>query len=69
MSDTGISSPIAKDLSTKIEDKHHVHRTSKSNQDSRNLDFVLRNGLAGGVAGCAVSLTTRAANSRLLMPE
>jgi solute carrier family 25 protein 16 len=46
-----------KDPSTKIEGDCHVYRTSESNKDSRNLDFALRNGLAGGVAGCAVSLT------------
>ncbi|KAJ5480436.1 hypothetical protein N7530_005945 [Penicillium desertorum] len=42
-----------KDPSTKIEGDCHVYRTSESNKDSRNLDFALRNGLAGGVAGCA----------------
>ncbi|KAJ5519661.1 hypothetical protein N7463_000114 [Penicillium fimorum] len=52
MRDTGIGAPIAKDP-TKIASNHHVYRTSKSNQDTRNLDFILRNGLAGGVAGCA----------------
>lgn len=67
MSGTGISVPTAKDSSTTIEDSHHVYRTSKSNKDSRNLDIALRNGLAGGVAGCAVSLTTLATNGRLLM--
>lgn len=44
MSGTGTSVPAAKDA-------------SKSNRDRRNLDVALRNGLAGGVAGCAVSLT------------
>lgn len=58
MRDTGISAPIAKDPSTKIEGSGYAYRTSKSNEDSRNLDVVLRNGLAGGVAGCAVSFTT-----------
>lgn len=58
MSGTSISAPIAKDPSTKTESSRHVYPTSKSNDDSRNLDVVLRNGLAGGVAGCAVSLTT-----------
>ncbi|CAI7627360.1 unnamed protein product [Penicillium glandicola] len=53
MSRTNISVPITKHPSTKIEDSHHVHRTSKSNKDTRNLDFILRNGLAGGIAGCA----------------
>ncbi|KAJ5360849.1 hypothetical protein N7517_010040 [Penicillium concentricum] len=52
MRDTGISVPIATDP-TKIASNHLVYRTSKSNEDSRSLDFVLRNGLAGGVAGCA----------------
>ncbi|KAJ5211245.1 Mitochondrial carrier protein [Penicillium cf. griseofulvum] len=53
MKDTGISAPIATDLSTKTEGSHHVYRIPKSNEDSQNLDFALRNGLAGGVAGCA----------------
>ncbi|KAJ5956647.1 hypothetical protein N7501_010926 [Penicillium viridicatum] len=53
MSGTSISAPIAKDPSTKTEGSRHVYRTSKPNEDSRNLNFVLRNGLAGGVAGCA----------------
>ncbi|KAF3022216.1 hypothetical protein E8E15_004863 [Penicillium rubens] len=35
-----------------MEGNCHVYRTSESNNDSRNLDFALRNGLAGGVAGC-----------------
>lgn len=58
MRDTGISAPIAKDPSMKIQGGRHAYPTSKSNEDRRNLDVVLRNGLAGGVAGCAVSLTT-----------
>ncbi|KAJ5516268.1 hypothetical protein N7527_007828 [Penicillium freii] len=53
MSGTSISAPIAKDPSTKTEGSRHVYRRSKTNEDSRNLNFILRNGLAGGVAGCA----------------
>lgn len=67
MSGKGIGVPIVKDSSTTIEGSHHVYCTSESNRDSRNLDFALRNGLAGGVAGCAVSLITLATNGRLLM--
>jgi solute carrier family 25 protein 16 len=54
MSRTSVST---KDPRTKMEGNCHVYRTSESNNDSRNLDFALRNGLAGGVAGCVVSLT------------
>lgn len=43
MGATDTSVPAAKD-------------SSKSNQGSRNLDVALKNGLAGGIAGCAVSL-------------
>ncbi|KAL2702949.1 hypothetical protein AAEP93_007247 [Penicillium crustosum] len=53
MRDTGISAPIAKDPSMKIQGGRHAYPTSKSNEDRRNLDVILRNGLAGGVAGCA----------------
>src|SRR5436190_8552763 len=53
--------------STTIEGTQHVYRTSRSNKDTQNLDFIIRNGLAGGAAGCAVSLTTLATNGRLLM--
>lgn len=53
MNGTGISAPIKKEPSATIEGSHHVYGTS-----SRNLDFTLKNGLAGGVAGCAVSLST-----------
>ncbi|KAL4913620.1 mitochondrial carrier domain-containing protein, partial [Aspergillus aurantiobrunneus] len=53
MSDKGINVPFAKDASMTMEGSHHVDHASKSNQDSRNLDTVLQNGLAGGVAGCA----------------
>ena len=53
--------------STTIEGTHHVYRTSRSNKDTQSLDFIIRNGLAGGAAGCVVSLTTLATNGRLLM--
>ncbi|KXG46509.1 Mitochondrial carrier protein [Penicillium griseofulvum] len=53
MRDSGISPPIATDPLTKREGGHYGYRTPKSNEDSSNLDFALRNGLAGGVAGCA----------------
>ncbi|KAJ5155001.1 uncharacterized protein N7500_010440 [Penicillium coprophilum] len=52
MRDTGISTPILKDLS-KIEGNHHVHRVSTSDVKNRNLEVILQNGVAGGVAGCA----------------
>jgi hypothetical protein len=67
MSVTSINIPKAKESSTTIEGTHHVYHTLKSNGDSQNFDFIIRNGLAGGAAGCAVSLTTLATNGRLLM--
>ena len=33
-------------------------KTIDVNENSPKLDFILRNGLAGGIAGCAVSLAT-----------
>lgn len=44
MRGTGTSVPAAKDV-------------SKSDRDRQNLDVALKKGLAGGVAGCAVSFT------------
>ncbi|KMU78446.1 mitochondrial coenzyme A transporter [Coccidioides immitis RMSCC 3703] len=58
-----INVPKSKESSTAIEGTHHVSCTSTSNKDSQNLDFIIRNGLAGGAAGCAVSLTTLATKS------
>ena len=37
---------------------------SKHRKDKKSLDYVLRSGLAGGVAGCAVSVVA-AVRSRL----
>jgi hypothetical protein len=33
-----------------------VRSINVNKEDSQNLDLIIRNGLAGGVAGCAVSL-------------
>jgi len=30
--------------------------------DKKSLDYIIRSGVAGGLAGCAVSMTRRAAN-------
>jgi hypothetical protein len=35
-----------------------VRSTNVNKDDSQNLDLIIRNGLAGGAAGCAVSLIT-----------
>lgn len=48
MSGTHVNAPVPEDSS----------KTIKVYDNSRKLDFILRNGLAGGIAGCAVSLTT-----------
>lgn len=42
---------------TSTEGTHEVHPTSKPNKDTKNWDLIIRNGLAGGAAGCTVSLT------------
>ncbi|KAE8368085.1 mitochondrial carrier domain-containing protein [Aspergillus caelatus] len=53
MSDTGTSCPLVKDSSKVITNSHGDNHELKSSKCSRNRDFDWRNGVAGGVAGCA----------------
>ncbi|KAJ5799056.1 uncharacterized protein N7518_001124 [Penicillium psychrosexuale] len=46
MSGTHVSAPVPEDL-----------KTMKVNENSRKLNIILRNGLAGGIAGCAQRIT------------
>ncbi|KAE8372410.1 mitochondrial carrier domain-containing protein [Aspergillus bertholletiae] len=53
MSDAGIRSPLATGSSKTNGHSHSLDGRSKLCESSPNWNFVLKNGLAGGVAGCA----------------
>lgn len=42
---------------SEIDPSHQRVNASTKPVDKRSLDYVLRSGLAGGVAGCAVSVS------------
>ncbi|KAE8143093.1 mitochondrial carrier domain-containing protein [Aspergillus pseudotamarii] len=53
MSDTGASCSLVKNSSKVITNSHGDNHELESSKYSRNRDFDWRNGVAGGVAGCA----------------